>query len=157
MMAEFRRLGALFDTWLDYQLAHGEAAMQKAYQKTRRSNDILTLVKPGGPRLSDVLEGTKQGLNDINDMIRDGLQEGWPSATGFLAYYRERTGREWWADAGDPVRMARAILKRGQIRDETEWYLLKNLLDPLDQTDLSADELKRLRALHWEFEEQARQ
>jgi hypothetical protein len=157
MMAELRRLGALFDTWRDYQLAHGEPAMQRAYQKTPRSDDLLAHIKPDGPRLSDLLEGTKQGVNDISDELREGLEQGWPTASGFLAYYRERTGREWWAGAGDPVRTARAILKRGRIRDETEWYLLKNLLDPVDQRDFSGDELKRLRALHWEFEEQARQ
>ena len=156
-MAEFRRWGALYDIWLEYELAGGEPEMQKALHDTRRSNDFLALVKPGGPRLSDVLEGTKQGVNDISDELRMGLEQGWPTAAGFLAYYRERTGREWWADVGDPVRNARGILRRGRIRDETEWYLLKNLLDPADQTALSADELERLRAMHREFEEQARQ
>lgn len=157
LLAELRHLGGLLSAWQGYQMAHGSASTREVYgRKSQRTKDwIAGALEPGAPRLSDLVAGFQQAVNDISEQIGHALDDGSPEGRGFLAFYRERTGREWWADAGDPAKMARAILRRGRIRDETEWYLLKNILSNVDQTIFSAAEVERLGIMRLKFEEKA--
>jgi hypothetical protein len=157
LLAELRRLGALCDAWRDYQMAHGPTWMRETLARSSRPNEdhVAAVLEPGGPRLSEVVAGFRQAVNDKSEMIGDALEAGRPEGRGFLAFYRERTGRDLWADAGDPARMARAILRRGRIRDETEWYLLENALSNVDQTVFSAAEVERLGVMRQKFEDKA--
>jgi hypothetical protein len=157
LLAELRRLGALCDAWRDYEMAHGSPSMRELVgRSTWPSKDwIAGALAPGGPHLSEVVAGFQQAVNDTSEQLGHALEDGSPEGRGFLAFYRERTGRDWWADAGDPARMARAILRRGRIRDETEWYLLENVLSDVDQTVFSAAEVERLGVIKRTFENKA--
>ena len=94
--AELRRLGALYDAWRDYEMTHGPPSMRDLTSHTMRpSEDYLAIPGPGGPRLSKLLGGFQQAVNDISEQIRHALEDGRPEGHRFLAFYRERTGRDW--------------------------------------------------------------
>lgn len=158
LLAELRRLGALCDAWRDYQLAHSPPSTQERLSHTTQPSEhwIAGILASRDLPLSEWVAGFQQAVNDTSEQIGDALEQGWPEGQGFLAFYRERTGRDWWADAGDPAKMARAILRRGRIRNETEWYLLENVLSNVDQTVFSAAEAERLEAMRQRFEERVR-
>jgi hypothetical protein len=152
---ELRRLGALCDAWRDYELAHSPPSTRERSSHTTRSSEdwIAGILESDGSRLNEWVTGFQQAVNDTSEQIGDALEQGWPEGRGFLIHYRERTGRDWWADAGDTAKMARTILRRGRIRNETEWYLLENILTNVDQTVFSAAEAERLEAMRQRFEE----
>ena len=153
LLAEYRRIGAIFDTWRDYEISRATPERAESLRRNVPSSEVaLARVVPGGPTLSDLIEGTRQALNDISDELTDAIEQGWPEGRGFLAFYRDRTGRDWWQDAGNPAKMARKVLKRGRVRNETEWYFLEIILTKVDQTVFSPEEVERLEAMRLRFE-----
>ena len=136
LLAEYRRIEAMFDTWRDYEIARA-SSMYPEYAEglgDLSSEAALAKARPGGFTLSGLIEGTRQALNDISKELGHAIEDDCSEGRGFLAFYRERTGRDWWDDAGDPTKMARKILKQGRIRNKTECYLLENILTNVDQT-----------------------
>ncbi len=154
LLAEFRRIGAIFDTWRDFEIARASPERAASLRRNvRSSEEALAEMGPGGATLSSLIEGHQIALNDICEQLGHGIEANKPEARDFLAFYRERTGRDWWDDAGDPAKRARKILKRGRIRNATEWYLLENILTNVDQTIFSHEEVVRLNAMRLRFEE----
>lgn len=151
LLEEGRRVGAVWDAWREWRIAHPLPGRSRVEATTSPSEPWLAPA-PGGPTLSQLLAGMRQAINDIGEGLTHGLEANDPDARAFLAHYRERTGREWWADAGDPATMARAILRRGRIRDETEWHLLDGILGDVDQRALSEQEAARAGDLLRAFE-----
>jgi len=147
LLAEARHLGALWDLWREWRIVHDTTGMFEAATKT--SAQHLSHVGTGGVSLSGFISGFRQVINDISHQI-----ESFPDTYGaFLDFYRERTGRDWGSDAGNPDKKARAILRRGRIRNDTEWHLLESILTDVDQTVFSPVEVLRLEAMRREFED----
>lgn len=156
LLAEARRIGALYDAWREFQLTYGPPERAARMRETTcPSEQWFAGAGRGGPTLSQLIEGTRQAVNDASETITDAVEQGWPEGKGFLNFYRARTGRDWYDDAGDPAKASRAILKRGRIRNETEWYVLEGILTRADQAVFDPEEVERLGAMRRAFEKRA--
>ena len=92
---------------------------------------------------SELLTGLQQAVNDFTLGLQEGIKNGDPDAVSLLSRYKKETGRNFFHDAGNPRKVVIKILKRGTIANETEFYLLKELLSDGDQTVFSAIQTTR--------------
>ena len=109
LLAEFHRLSDIFELFVEFDLSRkteSDAARYRSLIPTRE--DMLADVEGGGSTLSQVVAGTREAINDQNEMMGFGAEEGDPFVPEFLAFYRARTGRDYYDDAGNPRNMARA-------------------------------------------------
>ena len=101
---------------------------------------------------SELLAGLQQGVNDFSFGLQEAAKDGDPDTVAFLSRYKTETGRSFFNDAGNPRKIAMKILKRGKIADDTEYYLLKEIICDLDQTVFSASETARANEMLGIFE-----
>ena len=114
---------------------------------------MLATVGTDGTTMSHVIAGTREAINDHNQELSDMIEDGDPFAPAFLAYYAQKTCRDYYGDAGHPKKMARAILKRGEITDETEFRLIMGVLNNVDQTIFKENEVERVGNMLYRFEQ----
>lgn len=156
LLAEFHRLYDIFETADEFRLRRlgvADAERDRGFTPTRER--MLTQLGQQGVTLSQLIAGTREAINDTSEMYGDPDDSRNGEARAFHAFYRERTGRDWFADAGNPAKMARAILQRGRIRDETEWRLLTAVLADTEQTVLAGADAARAEAMLTAFEDAA--
>jgi len=101
---------------------------------------------------SQWLAGLKQTINDFSLFIQYSIERKDPQAIEFLAQYKTKTGRNFFSDAGNPKMIALKIIKRGKIANDTEFYMLKEILSDLDQTILSKDQSAQAENMLGRFE-----
>lgn len=114
---------------------------------------LLSLVAKGEATMSTIVGGTREALNDINEMLGYSIEEGDTFASDFFAFYKRRTGREYYSDAGNPKKMARQILRRSKIIDATEYRFIDGILGNAEQTIFKDDELDRINDMLARFAE----
>ena len=93
----------------------------------------------------------REAKNDTDAQLSDLEDEGSPFAPAFLAFYKERTGRDYY-DAGQPKKIARRILKRGEIADEVEFRLHSGIRGNVEQTLFNDEEIDRVNDMLIRFE-----
>ncbi|MEM9975544.1 MAG: hypothetical protein AAF771_15305 [Pseudomonadota bacterium] len=144
-------MGAILQIDYDWAVAHPDLA--GGVPVPRPSEDAkITAFLEAGMCPSELEKGYKEAVNDIALHFFEADEDGTPDAISFFEYYTARTGRQIWDDAGHPGKAAKAIVRRGAIRDTVEWRLLNNVLSNVDQTVFSGDALNRAEALLGEFE-----
>lgn len=97
---------------------------------------------------SEELNGLQQAVNDFSLGVQGGIERNDPQIVAFLARYKTATGHVFFDDAGNPSKIAKKIVRRGAIDNETQFYLLKEILSDVEQTVLSesqtADAIKMI-------------
>lgn len=153
MMVEFDRLFEISSTAWEFQKDHAPAPLKHIYDHTPSKQQMLELVESGKVTLSQLIEGLHQDINDFSESITDWTGHNDPDAQEFLAYYRARhEGRDYFTDAGDPRKTAKRIFKRGTIANETEWYVIKAVMDNTDQTVFTQSECLQVADMMADFE-----
>jgi hypothetical protein len=71
----------------------------------------------------------------------------------FFKMYREKTSREYFEDFDTAPKIAKAILRRGVIADETEFYLLNDIMSDTEQTVFKGKGIARVEAMLGLFED----
>ncbi|MEL6642514.1 MAG: hypothetical protein AAFQ79_01155 [Pseudomonadota bacterium] len=150
ILASIERLTELvrvYEQWDD----HYHGARPEPYDEMTIDWCIERL-REEGIRNSGIEIGLKENLREIGEHILD-IQRYVPhEAESFLAYYRERTGRDFWSDIENPHKAAKAIVRRGSIREESEFRLLMSILSDTEQTVFKGADVDRVNKLLLDFE-----
>ncbi len=142
MRAEFDRLSDIFEVVCEFQRSRMNPATVAEHRSlTATREKMLSWVEDGKATLSEIVAATREAINDQNEMLSESTEDGDSFALDFFAYYKERTGRDYCDDAGHPRKLARAILKRGEIIDETEFRFMNGILSNVDQMVFKGDEI----------------
>lgn len=153
MRAEFNRLSDIFELFCEFQRSRMDApraAKQQSLIPTREK--MLSWVEEGKATMSQIVAGTREAINDQNELLCYSAEAGDPFAREFLAFYKEKTGREYYDDAGHPRKIARMILKRNEIVDETEFRLVNSIICNVNQTVFKGEEIDRVTDMLRRFE-----
>jgi len=154
ILAEFHRLSDIFDLFNEFvAIQKGPVAGAEYLSSILTREQSLYAVARKETTLSQITSGTRQAVNDQNVVLADIAEEGDPFATDFFEFYKTRTGRNYYDDAGCIKKMARAIFRRGEIADETEYYLLKEFLIDTMQSVFKPKELKALSLMMASYED----
>lgn len=134
LLVEFHRLCDVFETIWECQFPYLPEELVVCHKKyVVTPEGMLRWLEDGRCTASEIVFGMRQGLNDTVEQLVYLMEDDPGTATKIFAAYRERTGRDFWDDAGNPLKAAKAIVKRGSIANETEFYLLKGLMSNVDQ------------------------
>lgn len=153
MRAEFSRLFDIFELFCEFErsrMSPARAAEHRSLVATREK--MLSWVEEGKATMSQIVAGTREAINDQNEMLCYAAEAGDSFALEFLAFYRQKTGRDYYGDAGHPRKMARTILKRNEIVDETEFRLINGIICNVDQAVFRGDEIGRVNDMLLRFE-----
>lgn len=153
MRAEFERLSDIFEVILDFdcsRMSEAEAARKRSRVHSRER--MYSWVETGKATMSEIIAGTREAINDQSEALSELLNFDDEYVSGFLAYYQRRTGRDFFEDAGNPKKIARKILKRGNIADEAEYRVLMGILNNVDQTVFKADEIDKINEMFRQFD-----
>lgn len=101
------------------------------------SERLLLEFDEGKRPRGEMVAGMTATLNEMATYHAGSESHGDMMAKGFLAFYKQSSGRDFLADMGDPIRRIKAIVKRGRILDEDEYYSVKTALD--DRGDLLSE------------------
>lgn len=157
LLAEFHRLFDIFELFVEFQIAwETERDGASLWPRVPSREDDLADVENGGATLSQSVSGLRDAVNDQNEMLGYAAEEGDPFVPKFLAFYRARTGRDYYDDAGSPRKMGRLILKRGHIADATEYRLINGILSDTTQTVFKEKEIGRVNEMLDRFGETVR-
>jgi hypothetical protein len=94
---------------------------------------MLSFLSTKKATASELVGGTEQALNDMLLGLEYALQDEPENAALVFESYAKKTGRNLYDDAGNPQKIAKAIVKRGSISNDTEFYLLKEIMCDVDQ------------------------
>ena len=154
MRAEFDRLSEIFELFLEFEMSkmHWEEA-ERTRKLVPTPEQMLAMVGVNGTTMSHIIAGTREAINDNNQCLSEMIEDGDSFAREFLAFYRARTGRDYFDDAGHPKKMARAIFKSGEIADETEFRLMMGVLNNVEQTVFKEKEVEHVSDMLYRFEQ----
>ncbi|MEL6516302.1 MAG: hypothetical protein AAFQ39_01205 [Pseudomonadota bacterium] len=144
------RMGAILSVYRAWM--HEEYGSPLDPKEPMPREQWLAELKKAGIRISKVERGYVEAINDTAQDLQEAMQYSPAEAESFLSFYRNEKGREFWDDVGKPDKAAKAIVRRGSIRDTTEWRLLNSILSNVDQTVFKGTALTRAEALLAEFE-----
>gem|GEM_PF-6534090 len=157
---EFERLSSIFQVIIDFERT--ETPEQAAdLDLVRTKEDMLGWVASGKATLSEITRGTQMAINDFQMGLSDFNEETHylmspfergPDRNKFLAFYRERTGRDFYLDVTDSKQTARSVVRRGNIKTEVEYYVVVELVNDVSQSVLSQTELVQVGDMIVEFE-----
>jgi hypothetical protein len=147
ILGEFHRLYDFFDIACDI-ISSIDAFGHNGRRLAGPREEMLLWLDDGKATASQILSGLQQALNDLALGI-DAPDH--PASVEFAKRFRERTGRDFLDAIGRPSTSIKKILKRGRIVNETEYYLLNEILSQTDQTALSPDEVIRADTILGQF------
>jgi hypothetical protein len=153
LRAEFNRLSDIFGLFCEFERSRMSPARAAEHRSLVAGPEkMLSWVEEGKATMSQIIAGTREAINDQNEMLGYSAEAGDSFAPEFLAFYKEKTGRDYYDDAGHPRKMARMILKRNEIVDETEFRLINGIMSNVDQTVFKKDEIERIAEMLHRFE-----
>ncbi len=150
MQAELARLSEIFDVIREYMLREEQSADRRALIPT--GAEIQAAIQDRKMTASDTIASLQQAINNHSIALEQAQQNGLSTLIDFPAFYKNRTGRNYFEDIQHPGAAARAILARGVITDETEYYLLIEYLNDTSQTIFNEDEIIRIGQMINDFE-----
>lgn len=153
MRAEFDRLSDIFELFCEFErskMSPAKAAEHRSLIPT--PEQMLSQIGKDGTTMSHIIAGVREAINDHNEMLTYSTETGHSFVSEFLAFYKQRTGRDYFDDAGHPKKIARKIIRRGEIIDETEFRLIMGILNNVDQTVFKGDEIDHINKMLFRFE-----
>jgi len=154
MRAEFDRLNGIFETIVAFKKLNVPKEHLSSFDAVPSREDMLNWGETGKATLSDLLSGTTQAIQDFSCDLYEQDAFGDKKAQDFLELYSARhDGRSYFSDVGDPTKGAAKILRRGVIRNETEWYLIKAIMDDVAHTSFTLSEQDQLSQMRTAFEQ----
>ncbi len=93
---------------------------------------MLKFVNEGKATVSQIVQGTKEALNDMSPRGSPHPTEAAQEAR-FLQEYKSITGRSFWSDYPKPKAQLKAIRARGAITDNTEARLVQDRLSDVEE------------------------
>ena len=110
---------------------------------------------PGWP-LKTVPDDLRAWYAHTAGELRHLLKSGEPATvdeiSDFLKSFRTKAGFDFFSEAGMIASLARKVLKRGKLKSDDEWYILREVRDDLDQQVLSPDEAAAVSRLLADYE-----
>lgn len=155
LLSEFHRLCDILDVCIEFMkdmaALHGIPDHTDALQPR---DYWLAQVGKNGTTLTDLISGTQQAINDQSEELGYWLEDEPAIAAKFLSVYKQRTGRDYFVDAGNPKKLARKLLKRNEIQSESEYYLLTGILSDVEQTVFDHKDIEKINQMLVKFENQ---
>lgn len=154
MRAEFDRLYGIFETIVAFKKRSVPKEHLSSFDAVPSREAMLNWVETGKATLSGLISGTNQAIHDFScDLYEEGAF-GDKKVQDFLELYSARhDGRSYFSDVGDPIKDATKILRRGVIRNKTEWFLIKAIMDDVEQTSFTPSEQDQLSQMRVAFEQ----
>ncbi|WP_108879696.1 hypothetical protein [Anderseniella sp. Alg231-50] len=154
MLQEFHRLYDIIETYEEFLVTQMDTEEAAEYvDDTISRQQMLTALERNELTLSEAVSGVRQAINDNNFDLADSVNCDDDHLSDFLNFYKTRTGRTYYDDAGCVKNMARAIFGRGKIADDTEYYLMKEILIDTAQTVFEPKEMKSLNLMMANYED----
>jgi hypothetical protein len=151
LIAEIDKIALAVELFDD--LMAGQAGQEAFFGNTPKKDKWVAGCLAEGATLSQILAGYKQALNDTNVMLNMQVEESPEFVATFFKMYREKTSREYFEDFDTAPKIAKAILRRGVIADETEFYLLNDIMSDTEQTVFKGKGIARVEAMLGLFED----
>lgn len=96
--AELVRVTAIYDLIIDFSLSKRSDA-DHARKFIPTGAELRTAVQKGDLALDKAVESLQERIDDHSKILRQALQRGNAYAKDFLAFYKEKTGRDYFEDA----------------------------------------------------------
>ncbi len=93
------------------------------------SAELLERFENGPGTASEHLSGLKAELKSMAVGFSNGLKHGEQTAQDFVAFYRRASGRNFFADIGDPDRLVQTIMAHDTLHSEDDYHVIKQCLD----------------------------
>ncbi|MEO1542644.1 MAG: hypothetical protein AAFR75_01270 [Pseudomonadota bacterium] len=94
-------------------------------------DEWITRCREGGASWSEILAGYEQAANDTLAVFSSNAPDMRAYASALLSDFESRIGRPLFSVVSPPQRVLKAIAKRRYIENETEYYLVKEVIDDL--------------------------
>ena len=112
---------------------YGSESFEVLSENVPSREHVLGSVSNGKATISDIISGVQQGLNDTLGELAEALQDQPQGAQQVLECFEEKTGKKLFDVVDSPYKLAAAIVQRGHIETDTEFYLLKEIMSKVDQ------------------------
>ena len=113
---------------------------------------MLAWVENDKGTLSDCIQGVRQAVNEALHGIEMMVEDNPIRAALVLENYRNATSHDLFSDMDRPSRTARKILRRGHMRNETEFQVLNAVLSDLSSATFSPTERSNAENLLAQYE-----
>ena len=131
LQAEIDRAYEMLCIFEDYRKLHFSNDPDDQGRFLPDKEDWITSLRAEGVTWSQILQGYEQALNDTLVVFSMSGPDVDAYGAGLRAYFRDRTGKDLFSVITPPMRKLKAIAKRGRIKNETEYYLVKEFTDNL--------------------------
>lgn len=134
LIAEFHRLYDIFETLnLCMEPIYGAECLAMMKENVIKRDRMLEWLSEGTATASEIVQGTQEGLNDTLLSLQYAMEDKPEKVETVLTAYKQKTGRHLYADTGNPLQIVKAIVRRGRIENDTEFYMLKEVMSCVDQ------------------------
>jgi hypothetical protein len=113
---------------------------------------MLRAVETGETTLSQVISGINMAIVDMFGFVEDIIECDSAHVKVALACYKAKTGRDYWSDEANPKALLKAIIKRGLISDDEEFYLVKELTYSVGQKMITQKQLEKAYSMLDQYE-----
>lgn len=152
MLEEFDRIFNIYELIQEFIRSQSSPIQLQLLTRKPTRDQMLAQVGTNGISLSALILGVRSAISEHSDDLRECIEDGDEFASDFFKFYREKTGRNYFHDAGNPTKIARQILKRGQIRNEIEFRLITDVLNDVEQAVFNPDEISLVNSMMERFE-----
>ena len=143
------------DIMLDCMAEYGPSDVDLDKDDIIPLSDYLDWIESGKVTASQAVGAMQEALNEHGLALLEWTEEEPQTAQAVLESYRSRTGRCFWQDAGDTKRAIAAILKTKMVRNEAEYYLLKEIQIDVSSSLIQDNDRELAEHLLREFEQRA--
>jgi len=155
VIAEFKRLYHCFEDMIDQINAHGPADVYHDKSMLIPLSAYLEGIENGEFTASEALAGAKEGVDGNGLFLLEEIEKDPDAVAAMLKGYHEKTGRDYWSDAGDPKKAVKAVLKRGYAETEDEYYLIKEVVCDVDNSLIANRDRPKAERIMDDFEKRS--
>ena len=149
--AEIDKIAELVDVFEDFNRRyHGYEFDQ--IERLPEKDVWIARCRAGGASWSEILSGYEQAANETLVIFASNAPDMKAYADALLIDYESRTGTPLFSVVPPPQRALKAIAKRGYIQDETEYYMVKEVIGDLSDDPRQADLAQQLTTCLADFE-----
>ncbi|MDX8350942.1 hypothetical protein [Cognatiyoonia sp. IB215182] len=155
VIAEIKRLYECFDDMIDQINTHGPVDNFIDKSLLIPLSAYLDGIENREFTASEALSGIKEGVNGNCLFLLEYIERDPDAVAAMLKGYQEKTGRDYWTDAGDPKKAVKAILKRGYAETEDEYYLIKEVVCDVDNSLIANRDRPKAERIMDDFEQRS--